>query len=64
MGNAFMFQLTTEEVSILSRSKFLTSIMQTKGVKGGRAYLPYAFTEQGPEMKKIPQLSWRHKQKL
>ena len=34
----FMFQLTTEEVSLLSRSIFSTSIMQTKGVKGGRAY--------------------------
>ena len=30
----------------LSRSKNLTSI-QTKGVKGGRAYLPWAFTESG-----------------
>ena len=30
----------------VSRSNFLTTI-QTKGIKGGRAYLPYAFTEQG-----------------
>ena len=43
----FMFQLTAEEAFLLSRSIFPTSIMQTKGVKGGRAYLPYAFTEQG-----------------
>ncbi|MBR1797605.1 MAG: ORF6N domain-containing protein [Clostridiales bacterium] len=42
----FRFQLTRIEVEELSRSKNLTSI-QTAGVKGGRAYLPYAFTEQG-----------------
>ena len=30
----------------ISRSIFLTT-MQTKGVRGGRVYLPYAFTEQG-----------------
>ena len=43
----FMFQLTKEEVEELSRCNFFTSIMQTEGVKGGRVYLPYAFTEQG-----------------
>lgn len=42
----FRFQLTKIEVEELSRSKILTS-MQTVGVKGGRTYLPYAFTEQG-----------------
>ena len=42
----FRFQLSNEEVSELSRSKFLTS-MQTIGMKGGRTYNPYAFTEQG-----------------
>ena len=42
----FRFQLNAYEVLELSRSKILTSI-QVKGVKGGRAYLPYAFTEQG-----------------
>lgn len=42
----FRFQLSSYEVLELSRSKILTSI-QVKGVKGGRAYLPYAFTEQG-----------------
>jgi len=42
----FMFQLTEEEILELSRSQIVTS-MQTKGVKGGRVYLPYAFTEQG-----------------
>ena len=30
----------------ISRSKTLTT-MQVKGIKGGRVYLPYAFTEQG-----------------
>ena len=30
----------------ISRSKILTT-MQVKGIKGGRVYLPYAFTEQG-----------------
>ena len=44
--NDFMFQLTDSEVLELSRSKILTSI-QVKGVKGGRTYNPYAFTEQG-----------------
>ena len=42
----FRFQLTNEETIKLSRSKILTSI-QTKGIKGGRSYNPYAFTEQG-----------------
>lgn len=45
-GEDFMFQLTRIEVEKLSRCKNFTSI-QTKGVKGGRSYLPYAFTEQG-----------------
>ena len=35
----FRFQLTHEEVDVLSRSKFLTS-MQISGKKGGRSYLP------------------------
>ena len=38
----FMFQLTSSECEIL-RSQFATS-------KGGRRYLPYAFTEQGVAM--------------
>jgi len=42
----FMFQLTDEEAKYLSRCKNFTS-MQTKGVKGGRVYNPYVFTEQG-----------------
>ena len=42
----FRFQLNVEEVTNLSRCKNFTS-MQTKGVKGGRVYMPYAFTEQG-----------------
>ena len=45
-GDEFMFQLTWNEVEALSRCKNFTS-MQTKGIKGGRAYLPHAFTEQG-----------------
>lgn len=48
-GEDFMFQLTRIEVEKLSRCKNFTSI-QTKGVKGGRAYLPYAFTESGVYM--------------
>ncbi len=43
----FMFQLTLEETENLSRCNFCTSIIQTKGMKGGRTYYPYAFTEQG-----------------
>ena len=31
----------------LTMSKKLTPIMQIKGMKGGRTYFPYAFTEQG-----------------
>ena len=45
-GDDFMFQLTRTEIEELSRCKNFTSI-QTQGVKGGRTYLPYAFTEQG-----------------
>ncbi len=41
----FMFQLTREEERSL-RSQFVTS----KGGRGGRRYLPYAFTEQGVAM--------------
>ena len=42
----FRFQLNAEEVMELSRSKISTSI-QVKGIKRGRVYFPYAFTEQG-----------------
>lgn len=42
----FMFRLTNAELVELSRCKNFTTI-QTKGVKGGRVYNPYAFTEQG-----------------
>jgi hypothetical protein len=41
----FMFQLTTAEAGAL-RSQFATS----KTGRGGRRYLPYAFTEQGVAM--------------
>ena len=43
----YRFQLTNEEVEKISRSQNVMTIMQTKGLKGGRVYLPYAFTEQG-----------------
>ena len=43
----FRFQLTKEEVAQISVWKNSTAIMQTKGIKGGRTTLPYAFTEQG-----------------
>ncbi len=42
----FRFQLSLEEALELSRCQNGTT-MQTKGVRGGRVYLPYAFTEQG-----------------
>ena len=42
----FRFQLTSDEVEQLSRSKILTAI-QTKGVKGGRSNRPWCFTEPG-----------------
>ena len=42
-----MFQLNEEEVKRISRCKNFTSIMQTKGMKGGRTSFPYVFTEQG-----------------
>jgi hypothetical protein len=42
----FRFQLNNDKLAELSRSKFLTTI-QVKGIKGGRVYAPYAFTEQG-----------------
>ena len=45
-GDDFMFRLTRDELKELSRCKNFTTI-QTKGVKGGSPYLPYAFTEQG-----------------
>ena len=41
----FMFQITEDELNIL-RSQFVTS----KESKGGRRYLPMAFTEQGVAM--------------
>ena len=42
----FMFQLTEKESQFL-RSQFATSNIRTRG---GRRYLPYAFTEQGVAM--------------
>ena len=43
----FMFQLNQEEVEQISRCKNFTTIMQVKGIKGGRTSFPYVFTEQG-----------------
>lgn len=43
----YRFQLSKDEIDYISRSKNLTTIMQTEGIKGGRVYLPYAFTESG-----------------
>ena len=42
----YRFQLTKDEVEILQRSQNVTSDIWATG-KGGRGYLPYAFTEQG-----------------
>ena len=42
----YRFQLSINEINYFQRSKFLTSEIWAMG-KGGRAYLPYAFTEQG-----------------
>ena len=41
----FMFQLTNEEYLNLRCKNFTT--MQHKGIKGGRVYNSYVFTEQG-----------------
>ena len=43
----YMLKLTMDEVVLISRSQNVTTIMQRDGEKGGRVYLPYAFTEQG-----------------
>ena len=39
--------LKENEHEVSLRSQIVTSIMQTKGVKGGRVYRPYVFTESG-----------------
>ena len=44
----FMFQLTAEELASL-RSQIATSKGSSQG-RGGRRYLPYAFTEHGAIM--------------
>ena len=50
----FMFQLTAEEMHVLSADVANTSlrsqIVTSKKGRGGRRYLPYAFTEQGVAM--------------
>ena len=45
----FCFQLTEDEYADL-RSQFATSNTENTSTKGGRRYLPYAFTEQGIAM--------------
>ena len=42
----FMFQISKEELEFLVRCKNFTSAFWAQG-KGGRSYLPYAFTEKG-----------------
>jgi len=52
----FQFRLTTTEVAALNRSQFVTGsglrsqIVTSKSKRGGRRYLPYAFTEHGALM--------------
>ena len=41
------FMLTKDELTCISRSQNVTAIIQTKGIKGGRTTMPYAFTEKG-----------------
>ncbi len=45
----FMFQINEYEVAIL-RSQIATSKIRAAEKRGGRRYLPYAFTEQGVAM--------------
>ena len=45
----FMFQLSQEEWQVL-RSQIVTSKLNVEEKRGGRQYLPYAFTEQGVAM--------------
>ena len=42
----FCFRLTQAEVYEVSRSQFAIT-MQAEGIRGGRVYLPYVYTEQG-----------------
>lgn len=51
----FIFRLTANEVLELDRSQIVTGslrsqIVTSKGARGGRRYLPYAFTEHGAIM--------------
>ena len=47
-----MFQLNREEINIIQGSQNVTSDFRIYG-KGGRSYLPYAFTEQVKKYSKI-----------
>lgn len=51
----FLFELTADEVEELSRPQFATGLLRSQFVtskvgRGGRRYLPYAFTEHGAIM--------------
>ena len=46
-GDDFMFQLTETEMDNFVRCKNFTSKNKEEDGRGGRRYLPYAFTEQG-----------------
>ena len=46
----FMFQLTRDETEELEGNILRFQIETSKGKRGGRRYLPYAFTEQGVAM--------------
>lgn len=47
LNEDFMFRLMKDEYENLVRSKIFTLQIWTDGNKGGRTYLPCAFTEQG-----------------
>ncbi|MBQ9457269.1 MAG: ORF6N domain-containing protein [Bacilli bacterium] len=43
----FLFRLSLEEMAAISKSRKMATSFQTKGIRGGRATMPLAFTEQG-----------------
>ena len=43
----FLFRLSPEEMAAISKSRKMVTSFQTKGIRGGRATMPLAFTEQG-----------------
>ena len=42
-----MFQLTETEADLVLRSQIATTKIDAQEKRGGRRYLPFAFTEQG-----------------